>query len=211
MRDTQDVTKAMFNSPNERARALAVFGPDGMEKIQARMTLETIMDGARRAMGNSTTARQLIESGLAGGALGGYEAYRTGFDPVRTAEAFGIGAGARLGVGKVIGSEMAAGARNLIGRVDARTARNVAELLTSDDPSRIQRGLGIAMRNQRIMNGLRRTANALSVSALAPSGREAGIAAAPAIQSAAGSRADERRLSSRGAPVFDPSQPFQTF
>ena len=65
--DTRDITKAMFNSPNERARAAAVFGQAGLDKMQTRMTLETIMDGARKAMGNSTTARQLIEAGLAGG------------------------------------------------------------------------------------------------------------------------------------------------
>jgi hypothetical protein len=133
MSETRDITKAMFNSPNERARAAAVFGPAGMEKIQARMTLETIMDGARKAMGNSTTARQLIEAGLAGGAL---EGYLSGWDPTHMGAGFLSGAGAR----KMVGSEMAAGARHLIGRVDARTARNVAGLLTSDDPAQLKRG-----------------------------------------------------------------------
>ena len=201
--ETRDVTKAMFNSPNERARAEAVFSPAGMAKIQARMTLETIMDGARKAMGNSTTARQLIEAGLAGGALGGYEAYRGGFDPLRIAGATGAGIGVRLGAGKLLGAEVAAGARKLIGKVDARTARNVAELLTSDDPRKLKQGLGIAMGNQRIMNGLRRVANALSVSAVAPGGREAAIAMAPDLQRVVGAQAAPSWDETRSSNPFD--------
>lgn len=184
--ETRDITKAMFNSPNERARAEAVFGPAGMAKIQARMTLETIMDGARKAMGNSTTARQLIEAGLAGGAL---EGYLSGWDPTHMA----VGAFGAAGARKALGAEMAAGARKLVGRVDAKTARNVAELLTSDDPRKLKQGLGLAMGNQRIMDGLRRVANAVGVSAAAPSGREAAISAVPAIQGAVGARADEKQ------------------
>ena len=56
------------------------------------MTLETNMDGARRAMGNSTTAWQLIETGLAGGAL---EGYLSGWDPTHVGAAFLSGPGAR--------------------------------------------------------------------------------------------------------------------
>jgi hypothetical protein len=108
----------------------------------------------------------------------------------------------------VIGSEMAAGARHLIGRVDARTARNVAELLTSDDPRRLARGLGIAMRNQKIMDGLKRVANAVSLASSAPSGREAAIRATPTMQGAVG--AGSATADSRDAPRFDPSQPFES-
>jgi hypothetical protein len=127
------------------------------------------------------------------------------------------GAGAR----KMVGSEMAAGARHLIGRVDARTARNVAGLLTSDDPAQLKRGFGIAMRNQKIMDGLKRVANALSVSTFAPGGREAGIAITPDIQKAVGAQAApswdqtkpinyfDRFDSQKSAPAFDPAKPFE--
>lgn len=154
--DSRDITKAMFNSPNERARAQAVFGPAGMAKIQARMTLETIMDGARKAMGNSTTARQLIEAGLAGGALSGYE---SGWDPTKMALGFGMGAGARAGLSHRLGAEMASGAKNLIGKVDSRTAAHVAELLTSNDPTKLAKGLQMAVGNKKIADGLRRIAD----------------------------------------------------
>lgn len=154
--DTRDITKAMFNSPNERARALAVFGPAGMAKMEARMALETIMDGARKAMGNSTTARQLIEAGLAGGTL---EGYLSGWDPTRMAEGAAGAAGAR----KFLGSEMAAGARTLVGKVDSRTARLVAELLTSNDPTKLAQGMRMAQKNQRISEGLKNIANRVAL------------------------------------------------
>jgi hypothetical protein len=157
MSDSRDITKAMFNSPNERARAAAVFGQAGVDKMQTRMTLETIMDGARKAMGNSTTARQLIEAGLAGGTL---EGYLSGWDPTHIAAGFAGAAGAR----KAIGSELASGARQLVGKVDGRTARLVAELLTSNDPAKLSQGMRMAQKNQRISDGLKDIANRVSLS-----------------------------------------------
>lgn len=155
--DSRDITKAMFNSPNERARALAVFGPSGMETMKSRMALETIMDGARKAMGNSTTARQLIEAGLAGG-IGGYG---SGWDPWHMA----AGAGAAFASHKALGTTISAGAQKLIGKVDARTARLVADLLTSDDPRKLQQGLRMAQKNPRIAAGLNWMANKIGVAA----------------------------------------------
>jgi hypothetical protein len=154
--DTRDITKAMFNSPNERARALAVFGQSGVDKMQTRMTLETIMDGARKAMGNSTTARQLIEAGLAGGTL---EGYLSGWDPTHMAAGFAGAAGAR----KAIGSELATGARQLVGKVDGKTARLMAELLTSNDPAKLSQGMRMAQKNQRISDGLKNIANKVAL------------------------------------------------
>lgn len=153
--DTRDITKAMFNSPNERARALAVFGQPGMDKMQSRMALETIMDGSRKAMGNSTTARQLIEAGLAGG-ITGYETgdWKSG---VLAAGAAGVG------VPKLLGTTISAGAQKLIGKVDGRTARLVAELLTSDDPAKLQQGLRMAQNNPSIKQGLMAMASKIGV------------------------------------------------
>lgn len=158
--DTRDITKAMFNSPNERARALAVFGPAGMDKMQARMSLETIMDGARKAMGNSTTARQLIEAGLAGGITG----YETGWNPLEMAGAAGLTLGAHKGLGMALST----GAQKLIGKVDGRTAKLVAKLLTSDDPRKLQQGLRMAQKNPTIKDGLMRMASKIGVASQNP-------------------------------------------
>jgi hypothetical protein len=189
--ETRDITKAMFNSPNERERARAVFGDAGMKKMEARMSLETIMNGARNAMGGSTTARQLIEAGLAGGALGGYEGYQN-FGPLGALAGATTGAAAgRMAIPHLLQTEIAAGARKLIGKVDAKTAANVARLLTSDDPRQLAQGLRLAMANQRVAEGLKRIANTVSLSSVAPSGREAAIKTIPAIQGAVGARADD--------------------
>jgi len=155
--DSRDITKAMFNSPNERARALAVFGQAGMDRLQSRMALETIMDGARKAMGNSTTARQLIEAGLAGGITG----YETNWNP----GAMAAGALGAVGAHKAIGTAISTGAQKLIGKVDSRTAARVADLLTSDDPAKLKQGLGLVQNNPTIKQGLLRIASNIGVSA----------------------------------------------
>lgn len=137
-------------------------------------------------MGNSTTARQLIEAGLAGGAL---EGYMSGWDPTRMAE----GATA-AGVGrKFLGSEMASGARKLIGKVDSTTARTVARLLTSNDPNDLAQGLRMATKNQKIANGLKNIANRVALSSLAPSAREQAIRTVPMLQGAVGAHADDKQ------------------
>jgi hypothetical protein len=210
MRDTQDVTKAMFNSPNERARAQAIFGDAGMRHIQARMTLETIMDGARRAMGNSTTARQIIEAGLAGGALGGYA---SGWDP-RTMGESALGfAGARSApfLGEKLGahmvSQIAQSARYTIGRVDARTAANVARLLTSDNPQELRQGIRLAASNQRIGDGLKRIANTLALSGTAAPASHQAIRAVPALQNLAHADTGDNGNGPYRGPNLGPIQP----
>jgi hypothetical protein len=165
IRDTRDVTKAMFASPNERKLAATVFGPGGMGMLQARMSLETIMDGARRAMGNSTTARQLIEAGLAGGAVGGLA---SGWDPMAVGQGVLGGAGARAGATKFLSDEIKVGAKHLIGKIDAKTARHVAELLTSDDPRLLRQGYQMAAKSQSIMQGLRNIANRVALAGQTP-------------------------------------------
>ena len=166
-KDTTNLTKGngVFQSPNERRMGKAIFGVGGMAQIEARMHLETIMDGARQALGNSTTARQLIEAGLAGGAVGGY---LSGWDPKTMGEGFLGGAGARVGAAHLLKDEVAAGARKLIGKVDARTARHVAELLTSDDPRQLRAGYQLAAKNQNIMDGLRNIARSVSLAVQSP-------------------------------------------
>lgn len=192
MKDTQNITKAMFNSPNERKLAATIFGPGGMAMLQARMSLETIMNGARDALGNSTTARQLIEAGLAGGAVSGYA---TGWDPgSMMAGATGL-AGARWGKGAHKGlEEIAIGAKHLIGKVDAKTARRVAELLTSDDPRLLQEGYRMAAKNEAIGNGLRKIAEKVFLGTQAQA-REPVSGAMKAMQGMVPGRTDEEQKS----------------
>lgn len=212
--DTRDLTKAMFNSPNERDRAMAVFGSAGVGKLQARMALETIMDGARRAMGNSTTARQLIEAGLAGGALEG--AIEGGGDWRKIASHGAVGAvlggiGGHSQVGPKLVGHMAAGAQKLIGKVDSRTAANVARLLTSDNPNELAKGLKLAASNANIAAGLKRIAERMALSGgmrANPVPRLQGPVPAAADQDqqrATGGRAERRPFDDGGVvSPFDP-------
>ncbi len=191
MKDTQNVTKAMFNSPNERQLAAAVFGPGGVAMLRSRMALETIMNGARDAMGNSTTARQLIEAGLAGGALSGYE---SGWDPTKMAGGLMLGVGARAGIGHQRLAPLAEGAKNLIGKVDAKTARRVAELLTSNDPRLLRQGYQMAAKNEAIGNGLMAIAKRVSMAGQAQA-RQPVSNAVKMIQGPVTGRADDQQQS----------------
>ena len=191
IRDTRDLTKAIFATPNERKMIATVFGPGGVQHIQNRMALETIMNGARNAMGNSTTARQLIEAGLAGGAITGYA---TGWDPAKMIEGAGASATARFGAGKFLSGQIAKGAQNLIGKVDATTARRVAALLTSDDPRLLREGYQMAQKNKSIGDGLRAIANKVALAGQAQA-RQPASNAVKALQGPVTGRADDQQQS----------------
>lgn len=189
MKDTTNITKGngLLQSPNERKMAAAIFGPGGVAQINARMYLETIMDGARQAMGNSTTARQLIEAGLAGGAIGGFA---SGWDPTSMATGAGALAGSRVGASKFLSEEARVGLHHMIGKVDARTARRVAELLTSNDPRDLRAGYQMAAKSKAVMDGLQSIARRIAIT-----GQSAG--SGPAAQglkaiSGMGAHADDR-------------------
>jgi hypothetical protein len=162
MKDTTNITKGngLLQSPNERKMAAAIFGPGGVAQLHARMYLETIMDGARQAMGNSTTARQLIEAGLAGGVGAGLY---SGWDPSSMATGAGALAGSRIGASKFLSEEARVGLHHMIGKVDARTARRVAELLTSNDPRLLAQGYQMAAKSHAIMQGLQNIARRVGI------------------------------------------------
>ncbi len=61
------VTQSIFNSPAALERIQIAMGPKRAEQLRAALVVEDTMDAVRKAMGNSSTARQLVELGLAGG------------------------------------------------------------------------------------------------------------------------------------------------
>jgi hypothetical protein len=147
--DNQDVTNRIYNSPQERQRVAAVLGQPAADRLGAFVDRERVFDAVRKALGNSTTARQMIEAGLAGGAAGGY---LTG-DWRGAGEGFLGGMGAR----RMAPEAITAGFRSALGYVDRNTAKRVAELLTSSDPAKIAQGLSAASSNPRIGQALRET------------------------------------------------------
>lgn len=136
--DRANTINRMYNSPAARARIEAVFGRGGASEFEAFLRVEGVMQRVNEAAnGNSSTARQLIAAGLAGGAAGAY-----GTDGDWRGMLSGAGAGA-------------AARRYAIPAIDQRVAQRVGELLASNDPAQIQRLTQMAARNPAIMNAIR--------------------------------------------------------
>ena len=129
--DRTNVINQTFKSPASRQMIELVFGPAKAKELEAYVRAETLADMLRGAMGNSTTARQLMEMGLGGGA--GY--VLSGGDLV------GAGAGALA----------TRGARAVGQRVDNRVMQMVAKLLTSDNPNAINLAVQQAMKSPAYM------------------------------------------------------------
>ncbi|MFC0282402.1 hypothetical protein ACFFJB_02015 [Camelimonas abortus] len=138
LRETPDRLNAvnqLMRSPAERERIRMVFGPQGAAKLEARLRVEN-MDGLRTAVqGNSTTTRQLMEMGMAGGVGSAITGWQSGMDPSSMSIGFVLGAAARYGGGKI----------------DARVAQQVGKLLSSSDPAMIDRAFQMAAARPAIM------------------------------------------------------------
>jgi len=138
--DRRSILNKIAESPAAREKLNLVLGRQRAEELEAGLRVEGIMDFARRAVqGNSTTARQLAELGLAGGV-------------------YGIGTGGDLtspNPTALMHAALVYGAARGKGRIDSNVAHRVAELLTSNDPQRLVRGLQLLQRSQQMFNSLR--------------------------------------------------------
>jgi hypothetical protein len=141
--DRRSVLNQMFlgGSPAARSRIEIALGPQSAHRLEAFLRVENIMDGLRRAVqGNSTTARQLTEMGLAGGAVAGGEYLKDG----TISPAHAIAAALAFG-----------GLRHGAKVIDEKVARRVGEMLASDDPRVMQRALDGAANNRTMMDAIR--------------------------------------------------------
>ena len=135
--DNRSVTiDRIFNSPDGRARSELALGKGRAEELELFLRRENMLDLARTAVkGNSTTARQLIEAGIAGGigaASGGAaEAAISGHADIKT-----ILTGALL-------SGAAAGHR----AINFKVAQRVGEMLASNDPKVLMTAIKMAKTN----------------------------------------------------------------
>lgn len=134
--DRRSVLNKIANSPAAQEELNVALGPQRAVEVEARLRVEEIMDLARSAVqGNSTTARQLVELGLAGG-VGGYESFNG--DPqalMHAALVYGAARGHRV--------------------IDERVAHQVAKLLVSDDMRQLQRGIKLLSKNQNMLGAIR--------------------------------------------------------
>lgn len=129
-----NVIDQAFGSPAKREMMKLVFGPAKAREMEAFIRVEEIADKLRNAMGNSTTARQLMELGI------------------------GAGSGALLSggdwKGALTGAALVKGGRMLSQRVDDKVMQEVARLLLSSDPKAMQRAIAQAQLSPMWMDAL---------------------------------------------------------
>lgn len=143
--DRTNVINKIFGSQQSRDKIKLALGDDAFGEFEQFVKVENAMDMIRSAMGNSTTARQLMEMGLAGGAIGGGTALYTG-DWTQ-----GLTVGVLAGLAKRYG-----------GKVDDRVTKRVAELLLSDDPQALKKAVMLAKNSQKASAALTAIQTALS-------------------------------------------------
>lgn len=141
--DRTNVINSMFKSQASRESMQLVFGPQKAREIEAYVRIEDIVDRLRGSLGNSTTARQLVEMGI--GAGGGY--------------ALGDWQGAATG------ALAARGARYMGQRIDGKVMEKVATLLTSDNPGALKLAIAQAARSKPYMEAIEHLGNVLAIPA----------------------------------------------
>jgi hypothetical protein len=136
--DRRNVLNSIANSPAARERLALALGTGRAKEVEAFLRVEGIMDFARSAVqGNSTTARQLVELGLAGGA----DFYSGGgsfsADPqalMNAALIYGAARGSRV--------------------IDERVAGMVARQLTSTNRRQLLKGLRTLSANPTLFKAI---------------------------------------------------------
>ncbi len=126
--DRSNVISRYFKSPDSREKMVMAFGRPAAQEFEAFVRIENAMDMLRTAAtGNSTTARQLLESGAVGFGTWWY----TG----------------DLTTGVVAG----AGARMAGRKIHANIMKQTADMLMSNDPQVLQRAIKMASKSQQHM------------------------------------------------------------
>ncbi|WGJ13749.1 hypothetical protein QEV83_13800 [Methylocapsa sp. D3K7] len=134
--DRRSVLNSIFNSPATRQRVTMALGPDKASKLEAYLNTEAAMDAVRKALGNSTTARQLASLGMAGG-LGGL----SGTVDYLHGGSFTTGALAGMALGHL--------ARQGTLKIDQRIAHSVGRMLASSNPADYKTVLALAAKSKR--------------------------------------------------------------
>lgn len=138
-RDRVNVLNKIAASLEARNKIRLALGEQGWRRVEAFISIEHAMDRLRGAVqGNSTTARQLVELGLAGGA-------------------YTMGTGGNVlnpDAGALTQAALVYGLARGRARVDERVARRVAEVLVSPDPAVLARGVQMVAGNRRLLQAL---------------------------------------------------------
>jgi hypothetical protein len=117
--DNRNIVQQVFGNPAAREMNEAILGKSAARELEAFMRVEDIMNKMRHGLGNSTTARQLVEMTMAGG-VGTAAGLMGGQDPQTSMTIGGLVALGRRGAGA------------LSQRVDERVLKAVGEMLLSE-------------------------------------------------------------------------------
>lgn len=148
--DRNTIVNRIFNSPAARERFEIALGPQAAKEMESAIRVETVMDLGRKALqGNSTTARQLIESGIVGTGVGVYAGGADPFNPATWLNPTTLITGL-LTAGAVRGG------RAGINNINAEVANRVAKMLTSQDPAIVRKAFKLIGSNPPMMTALRR-------------------------------------------------------
>jgi hypothetical protein len=168
--DRRSVLNKIAQSPAARERIAMVLGKAKADELESVLRVEGVMDLARGAVqGNSTTARQLAELGLAGGA------------GLATNGDF-----SNLHPSALMSAALVYGAAKGHGKINEAVSRKVAELLTSNNPRILLRGIQMVAKNNQLFSALRRADQGLARAGA----NQAPVA--PALQAIGISRADDQ-------------------
>jgi hypothetical protein len=122
--DRRTILGRIAESPAARERIETALGPNRARELEAFLHVEQLMELPRTALGNSTTARQLVELGLAGGA-GMLASGGNISDPTTW----------------IVGALTRYGMQRGQARIDQNMARRIAEMLVSRDEAVFRRGV----------------------------------------------------------------------
>lgn len=139
--DRRNIIQQTFGTPAAREQNALVFGAEKARELEAYVRVEALADMLRGSLGNSTTARQLVEIGIGGGA---------GF--------------ALSGdwTGALTGAALAKGGRFVGEKVDARVMEEVARLLTSGNRADLDRAVTMAAKDPKWLQALEGLQNAIA-------------------------------------------------
>lgn len=134
--DRRNVITQIFGSKESRQKIALAIGPKRMKEFETFIRVENVMDIARAAVqGNSTTARQLAELGMAG----------------QSTRSLLVGSLSN----KVTTIALIAGSF-VKGGIDKRVAKRVGEMLASDDPAMVKRAVAAIAKSQSLHKALQR-------------------------------------------------------
>lgn len=146
--DRSNVINSVFKSQAARESIELALGPQRARQIEAYVRVEDLADRLRGSLGNSTTARQLVELGIGAGVGGGAGYGLTG-----------DWKGAALGA-------VAPRAMQYVGaKADTQVMQSMAKLLTQDSPGALQLAVQQAAKTPAYMDALEKLSRAIGAPA----------------------------------------------